>query len=182
MLRKNVAISKKGNFAWCGKIACAKTFQDLLKSSVSFGGDLEGSNEKNGEETEGRTSIVKYGEMLLEWKSRGLWKSCLWDSPYVTKLLNTFGWIFDSCLIWFCHKTAEIHFLCIQLTNKLGVQKLRHCRAQLISWSKLTPMLIRWKNIKIQVISHCLNSFQHKKYVTFSLLYVLLRECLLVFK
>ena len=36
---------------------------------------MEGSNEKNGEETEGRTSIVKCGEMLLEWKSRGLWKS-----------------------------------------------------------------------------------------------------------
>ena len=44
------------------------TFQDLLKSCVSFGGGLEGSNEKKmGEATEGRASRVKYREALLEW-------------------------------------------------------------------------------------------------------------------
>ena len=42
------------------------TFQDLLKSCVSFGGGLEGSNEeKMGEATEGR---VKCREALLEWQ------------------------------------------------------------------------------------------------------------------
>ena len=43
----------------------------------------------------------------------------------------------------------------------------------------LKPLLTRWKNIKIQtlaVIFHCLNSFQYKNYVAFSLLYALPRE------
>ena len=33
-----------------------------------------------------------------------------------------------------------------------------------------------YKNSGLVVILHCLNSFQHKNYVAFSLLYVLLRE------
>ena len=56
---KNGAISKKGNFVWSGKIACVEAFQDLLKSCVSFGGSLEGSNE----EKMGR----QQKEELLEW-------------------------------------------------------------------------------------------------------------------
>ena len=48
------------------------TVQDLLKSCVSFGGGLEGSNEeKMGEATEGRASRVKYREALLEWGGGG---------------------------------------------------------------------------------------------------------------
>ena len=48
------------------------TFQDLLKSCVSFGGGLEGSNEeKMGEATEGRASRVKCREALLEWSGEG---------------------------------------------------------------------------------------------------------------
>ena len=45
------------------------TFQDLLKSCVSFGRGLEGSNkEKMGEATGGRASRVKCREALLEWQ------------------------------------------------------------------------------------------------------------------
>ena len=58
---------------------------------------------------------------------------------------------FDACLTGFCHKTAEIHFLCIQFINQQVVQKLRRCL-------------------------HCLNSFQRNNYVEFLLMYVLLRE------
>ena len=48
------------------------TFQDLLKSCVSFGGGLEGSNEeKMGEATERRVSGVKYREELLKWGGGG---------------------------------------------------------------------------------------------------------------
>ena len=48
------------------------TFQDLLKSCVSFGGGLEGSNEeKMGEATEGTASRMKCREALLEW-----WGAC----------------------------------------------------------------------------------------------------------
>ena len=45
------------------------TFQDLLKSCVSFGRGLEGSNEeKMGAATGQRTSRVKCREALLEWR------------------------------------------------------------------------------------------------------------------
>ena len=45
------------------------TFQDLLKSCISFGGGLEGSNEeKMGEATGRRASRVKCREALLEWR------------------------------------------------------------------------------------------------------------------
>ena len=53
------------------------TVQDLLKSCVSFGGGLEGSNEeKMGEATEGRASRVKYREALLEWGGGGVGEAC----------------------------------------------------------------------------------------------------------
>ena len=58
------------------------TFQDLLKSFVSFGGGLEGFNEEKTEEvTEGRASRVKCREALLEWRGRLV--KILWDSPCV---------------------------------------------------------------------------------------------------
>ena len=48
------------------------TFQDPLKSCVSFGGGSEGSNEeKMGEATERRASTVKCREALLEWSGLG---------------------------------------------------------------------------------------------------------------
>ena len=56
--------SPKREFCLKRKITC-ETFQDLLKSCVSFGGGLEGSNERNGEAT-GGASIVKCGETPLE--------------------------------------------------------------------------------------------------------------------
>ena len=44
-------------------MACEEPFHNLLKICLSFRGSLEGSNEeKIGEATEGRGSIVKYGE------------------------------------------------------------------------------------------------------------------------
>ena len=39
-----------------------------------------------------------------------------------------------------------------------------------------------YKNSSLVVILHCLNSFQHNKYVTFLLLYVFLKDCFLIFK
>ena len=58
-------------------------FQDLLKSCLSFGGGMEGSNEeKMGEATEGRASRVKCREALLEWRGEGACED-LWDSPCV---------------------------------------------------------------------------------------------------
>ena len=53
------------------------TFQDLLKSCVSFGGGLHGSNEeKMGEATEGRASRVKCRKALLELKGMGWGVAC----------------------------------------------------------------------------------------------------------
>ena len=81
---------QKGNFVWSGKIMCKEACQGVSKSCVLFEGGLEDSNEKNGEATEGRGSIVKCGETLFDW---GLVKM-LWDSPCVTilqKLLKTSG-------------------------------------------------------------------------------------------
>ena len=57
--------------------------EDLWKSCVLFGGDLEGCNEeKNGKATERIVSIVKCEETLFE---GGLVK-ILWDSSLVTNL------------------------------------------------------------------------------------------------
>ena len=69
---------------------CNEACQGLSKSCVLFEGALENPNEKNGEATEGRGSIVKYGETLFD---GGLLK-ILWDSPCVTilqRLLKTSG-------------------------------------------------------------------------------------------
>ena len=46
---------------------CEEVSQDILKSCVSFGQGLQGSNgEKMGEATEETSSIVKYGETAFE--------------------------------------------------------------------------------------------------------------------
>lgn len=46
---------------------CEEVFQDILKSYVSFGQGLYGSNgEKIGEATERTSSIVKFGETAFE--------------------------------------------------------------------------------------------------------------------
>ena len=68
--------------------------------------------------------------------------------PWVTvqqKLLNTFGWIFHVCLIGFCHKTAEMYFICIQ-------QKLKplFCPTNCLH-PMPTRLLTRENNMKIQV-------------------------------
>ena len=44
--KKNGPISKRGNFSWNGKTTCEEASHKILKSYLSFGGDLEGSNEK----------------------------------------------------------------------------------------------------------------------------------------
>ena len=87
---------QKGNFVWSRKITFEEACQDLLKYCVSFGWGLEFFNEKNREATEGRVKI-------------------LWGGPIET--VEWIWWIFGGCLIGFCHKTAEIHFRCIQLIN-----------------------------------------------------------------
>ena len=77
---------------------------------------LRGLQWKNGEATEGWDSIVKCGETLFP---RGSCENSMQpftcDGPIETD--KYIWWISGGCLIGFCHKTAEIHFLCIQLIN-----------------------------------------------------------------
>ena len=65
-VRGGWGISKRGNVFCDGKITCEEAFQNLLKSCLSFGGGLEGSNDENVEATESRGSLVKCGETLFE--------------------------------------------------------------------------------------------------------------------
>ena len=94
-----------------------------MKYCVFFESGLEFFNEKIGEATEGRGSIVKCGETLFD--GEGGWGACenlvelsMCDSPIET--FEHIWLIFSGCLIPFCpfcQKTVEIHFLCIQLIN-----------------------------------------------------------------
>ena len=43
---KDGAIAKRGNFFWNRKITCEEASRNLLKSCLSFGGGLQGSNEE----------------------------------------------------------------------------------------------------------------------------------------
>ena len=49
------------------------------------------------------------------WGGKGGLVKILWGGPIET--VEWIWWIFGGCLIGFCHKTAEIHFRCIQLIN-----------------------------------------------------------------
>ena len=87
--------------------------RDLLKSCVSFRGTLEISNEeKNGEVTEGRGSIVKCGNTSFEERPReNPVRLSMYDGPIETAEHIWVG------IWWVFQKTAEIHFLCMQLIN-----------------------------------------------------------------
>ena len=63
------------------------------------------------------------------------------DCPIETVKYCTFGWIFDACLIKYCHKTGEIHFLWIQQL-KLGVQKLG---TLMQIWKSAKSFVFLWK-------------------------------------
>ena len=67
------------------------------------------------------------------------------------KLLNTFGWIFDACLIGFFHKTAETHtsFAYSWSTSKECKISDAVVPDALFAANEDT-LVIKWKNIKIQ--------------------------------
>ena len=81
-----------------------------------------------------------------------------------------------------CRNTLSLH---TEVEEPLGlrVQKLNWDAILLLSAKHHMPLLLlhadqmeEHKDSGLVVILHCLNSFQHKNYVAFSLLYVLLRE------
>ena len=88
-------------------------------SWVSFGGGLENSNgEKTGEATEGRVSGVKCREALLEWRGRGLWRSCA------------------TLHVWCYDRNCEIHLSEYLINSWLDfVTKLQKCTSFGYSWS-----------------------------------------------
>ena len=106
---------QKGDFVWSRKM-CEEACQDLLKYCVSFGGGLEFFYGKNGKATERQRSIVKCGEIPFQgWACENPVKLSMCDGPIET--IEYIWWRFGGCMIALCHKTAEIHFLCIQLIN-----------------------------------------------------------------
>ena len=85
-------------------------------------------------------------------------------------------WILDWVLPQNCRNTLPLH----TTVKQLGLQKLKTllCPTNCLQPTP-TSLLTRWKNIKIQIwlwFFHCLNTFQYKNYVAFSLFYVLLRQ------
>ena len=61
--------------------------------------------------------VVRFKCRKMRWPSKGEFLSKQFCGT-LHQLLNTSGWIFDTCLIRFSHKIAEIHFLCIQLVDQ----------------------------------------------------------------
>ena len=69
--------------------------------------------------------MKKWGGNRRKWFYSEIWGNPVWggrgacenlmDGPIET--VEYIWWIFGGCLIEFCHKTAEIHFLCIELIN-----------------------------------------------------------------
>ena len=94
-----------------------------MKFCISFGGDLEGCNEKinkNGEATKGRGSLVKHGKHCM----RGMVMKILWDgSPCVAvlwKLLNTSGeYLVDAWLDFVTKLQKYTSFVYSWSTSKL---------------------------------------------------------------
>ena len=94
---------------------CEEACQDLLKYYVSFGGGLEFFDEKNGEATEGRGSIVKCGENPFEeWACENPVELSICDGPIETynyrkiHLVNIW-WMLDCILSQNCRNTLPLH-------------------------------------------------------------------------
>ena len=88
-------------------------------------------------------------------------KTILWDAPCVTgrkKLLNACGWIFDACLIGCSHKTAEIHFLWIQLKEYKILDAVVPDKLLTANTSDGSYHIEEYKNSSLVVILRCLNT------------------------
>ena len=95
------AISKRGNVLWDGKITFEGAFQNLLKSFLSPGGGLEGSNEENWEDNRKKMFCSEIWENNV-WE--GLVK-ILWESPCV--ICCVLGAIFTGCIVVCLEKNEE---------------------------------------------------------------------------
>ena len=104
---------QKEDFVWSRKMTCEEACQPIEILCIYF------------LETAWSFLMRKWGGNRRKWFYSEMWGNPVWggrgacenlmDGPIETA--EYIWWIFGGCLIEFCHKTAEIHFLCIKLIN-----------------------------------------------------------------